>query len=118
MKPISTYVHGMLDYAMGVLLILLPFWLGLDSGSPEHRVMLFSGVAVILYSLITDYELGVTGIISMRGHLTIDFLMGLFMAASPWILGFSGVIFLPHLILGVLEIGAAALTDSHPIKVH
>lgn len=103
---------------MGVLLILLPFWLGFESGSPEHRVMMFAGIAVILYSLITDYELGLTGVLSMRTHLNLDILMGLFLAASPWIFGFSDVVKLPHVLLGLLEVGAAALTDRHPIRVH
>lgn len=118
MKPISTYVHGILDYAMGMLLILLPFWLGFETGSAEQRVMMYLGIFTILYSIITDYELGLAAMIPMSGHLTLDFMSGIFLAASPWIFGFSDVVFLPHLVLGVLEVGAAALTDRHPIRVH
>jgi hypothetical protein len=118
MKPINTYVHGILDYVMGVLLILLPYWLGFDTGSPEQRVMMFCGIGLIGYSLFTDYELGLSGILSMRGHLTLDFISGLFLAASPWIFGFNEVVYLPHLALGITEVAAAALTQAHPIRVH
>jgi hypothetical protein len=118
MRPISTYVHGTMDYAMGVLLILLPFWLGLETGSAGHSVLMYMGIGLITYSLLTNYELGLTGIISMPAHLTLDFLGGLFLAASPWIFNFHDVVYLPHLILGALEVGAAALTDRHPIRVH
>ncbi len=118
MKPISTFVHGMLDYGMGILLILLPFLLGFETGSAEQRVMMYSGIFVILYSVLTGYELGLADMIPMPVHLTLDILGGLFLAASPWIFGFNDVVFLPHLVLGAFEIGAASMTERHSLRVH
>jgi hypothetical protein len=72
------------------------------------------GVGVILYSLITDYELSLAKKISMKTHLTLDVLSGVSLAASPWIFGFNDYVYLPHLILGILEIGAGTMTETSP----
>jgi len=107
---ISTRVHGVLDYAVGLLLILLPFLLGLDSRSPEAWVLTGAGIAALIYSVLTNYELGVVRVIPMPTHLALDALNGLFLATSPWLFDFADRIYLPHVLIGVLEIGAAVLT--------
>jgi hypothetical protein len=68
------------------------------------------GAGVILYSLFTDYELGMSRQIPFGAHLTLDVVGGIFLAVSPWLFGFSDYVYLPHLIVGILEIGAATLT--------
>jgi hypothetical protein len=65
-------------------------------------------------ALMTDYELGASRQISMRTHLTIDLISGALLAASPWLFGFNEYVWEPHLILGILEIGAALTTKLHP----
>jgi hypothetical protein len=112
MKIISTRVHGILDYMMGVLLIASPWIFGFVNNGMETWVPCILGVLTILYSLMTDYEPGLSDNISMRTHLIIDFVSGILLAASPWIFGFADVVYLPHLILGIAGMGAAVLTTS------
>jgi hypothetical protein len=112
MRVLSSRVHGVLDYLMGILLIATPWLFGFAQGGPETYIPVVLGCAVILYSLCTNYELGVFKLISMKGHLTLDFISGLFLAASPWIFGFNDVVYLPHLILGIAEIGASLMTQT------
>lgn len=114
MQIIPTRVHGILDYAMGLLLIVLPWLLGFADGQAAQWVPVIVGLAVIIYSLFTDYELGLVRLIPMPVHLGIDALGGLFLAASPWLFGFSSQVFWPHLIFGILEIGAALCTYRRP----
>lgn len=111
---ISTRTHGTMDYLIGILLILAPFVLGFATGGPEMWVPIIIGAAIILYSLITGYELGVSNVISMPTHLWLDMIGGLVLALSPWIFGFSDIVFWPHLIVGVLEIGTALMTERVP----
>jgi len=114
MRFLSTRVHGVLDYVMGLLLIASPWLFGFGTGGAETWVPVILGMSVIFYSLITDYELGVTPGISMKTHLWLDGISGLFLAASPWLFGFSETVFLPHLILGIAEFLAAITTQTVP----
>ena len=112
MRIIPTRVHGMIDYGFGVLLIIAPFLLGFATGGAEQWVPTILGIAIIGMSLMTDYELSLARVIPMPMHLGIDVLGGVLLAASPWLFGFSGRIYLPHLILGLVEIGTALMTVS------
>jgi hypothetical protein len=114
MRLLSTKVHGYLDYLVGALLIAAPWIFGFDRGGAETWVPVILGASAILYSLFTDYEMGVTSGISMRTHLTLDMLSGLILAMSPWIFGFADYVYVPHLVLGILEIGAALTTRREP----
>lgn len=108
---ISTKIHGYLDYSMGILLIVLPFILDFPDGAATW-VPVILGAGAIVYSLFTDYELGWKRVLSMKAHLGIDVASGILLAASPWLFGFDEEVYLPHLILGIIEIGAALLTEK------
>lgn len=112
MKIISTKMHGFLDYAMGLLLIASPWIFGFASNGWETWIPVVLGMSTIIYSLMTDYELGLSDNISMRTHLIVDACSGVLLAASPWIFGFADTVFLPHLILGIAEIIAVSLTTT------
>lgn len=116
MRFIPTRIHGLMDYAMGVLLIVAPWLLGFAAGGAEAWVPVILGLGAIAYSLFTDYELGVVRKIPMTTHLGLDAGSGVVLAASPWIFGFADLVYLPHLILGLIEIGAAATTRTVPYE--
>ena len=114
MRFIPTRVHGIVDYAMGGLLIVAPWLLGFAAGGAETWVPVILGFGAIGYSLFTDYEPGLVRRIPMRTHLGLDAASGVVLAASPWLFGFAELVYLPHLILGLLEIGAALTTRTTP----
>ncbi|EMR01328.1 SPW repeat domain-containing protein [Cesiribacter andamanensis] len=72
------------------------------------------GAGVILYSIFTDYELGAVRRISMRTHLWLDILGGAFLAVSPWLFDFNEWVYMPHLLLGLAEVGAGIFTRTTP----
>lgn len=124
MKFISTYVHGMLDYGLGILLLGSP-WIFAFAGSdtdpttvpganPQSVIPILLGIGLVTYSLFTDYELGAVRRLPMVAHLWIDALSGVFLAASPWLFGFAEEVYLPHVLLGVVEIGSALFTATSP----
>lgn len=113
MRFISTQVHGMLDYLMGILLIISPWLFGFADGGAAQWVPILLGVGALLYSIITDYEMGLLKILSMKVHLGIDLMSGIFLAVSPWLFGFAEEVYLPHLILGIVEIGASLMTKTN-----
>jgi hypothetical protein len=116
MRFIPTRVHGILDYLMGVVLIIAPWLLDFDSDAAIW-VPVILGAGAIVYSLLTDYELGVVRRIPMSTHLILDMLSGTILAASPWLFGFADEVWVPHVILGLLEIGAGLMTQLVPADV-
>ena len=116
MRFIETKTHGYLDYIMGALLIAAPWLFDFDRGGAETWVPVILGIAMIGLALMTDYELGVSRKIAMGTHLTIDLIGGALLAVSPWLFGFADYVWEPHLILGILEMGAALMTKRSPSK--
>lgn len=111
---LSTRVHGVLDYLVGVLLVALPWVLGFADGGAERWVPVGAGAAVILYSVFTDYELGVVRRLQVPVHLWLDGVGGILLAASPWLFGFDQRVWIPHVAVGAFEVLAALLTHTIP----
>ena len=116
MRFLSTRIHGVLDYLMGALLIASPWLLGFADAPNEAAVWVpvALGAGALVYSLLTDYELGLVRKIPMPTHLALDAGAGVLLAASPWLFGFAEWVWVPHLVLGLLEVGAALVTRKHP----
>jgi hypothetical protein len=114
MRFIPTKIHGAMDYLTGIVLILAPWLLGFADGSVAHWLPVILGAGVIAFSLMTDYEFGITRIIPMPVHLGLDMAGGALLAVSPWLFGFADKVFWPHLIVGLLEIGAGLMTKTVP----
>jgi hypothetical protein len=110
MKIIGTRTHGYLDYIVAVLLIAAPWVFGFYKGGAESWVPIGMGLLTIVYSLLTDYELGIYRKLNMSTHLTLDVISGILLALSPWLLDFADDIWLPHVVVGVFEILAASTT--------
>jgi hypothetical protein len=114
MRIIPTKIHGILDYLVGALLIASPWLFDFADGGAKQWIPIVLGAGAILYSLMTNYELGASKTISMTTHLMLDLVSGIFLAASPWLFGFADEVYLPHLVLGLFEIGASLMTKREP----
>lgn len=101
---VGTRVHGLLDYIMGIGLIGAPLLLNLATDGVETWVPALLGLAIIGYSLFTNYEMGVWKVLSIRTHLKLDLIAGIILCISPWIFGFSHLVWTPHLLLGIIII--------------
>jgi len=114
MRFIPTRIHGVIDYLVGIVLIAAPWLFSFSDDRAATLVPVILGIAIIVYSLVTDYELGVVHAIPMSAHLIIDIIGGLVLAVSPWVFGFSDTVWAPHLIVGILEIVIALVTQTIP----
>src|SRR4051794_10140508 len=112
MRIIPTRMHAVMDYAVGVLLIAAP-WLFqyADDSAAAKWISIVLGIAMIGLSAVTDYEGGLAArIVPMRMHLMTDAIVGIFLAASPWIFGFADQganAWLPFVVIGLGELVAA-----------
>lgn len=114
MRFIPTRVHGVLDYLWGAALASSPWWLGHARGGAETWIPVSFGAGAALYSLLTDYELGIARVFSMRTHLAIDIAGGLLLAATPWLFGLAGEARALHLGFGLFSVAAGLLTRTDP----
>jgi hypothetical protein len=73
-KLFSTKVHGVLDYGT---VINLPILFRLLRGNGTTLRLADGGaVFVLIYSLLTRYELGAFRVLPMKGHFALDALLG------------------------------------------
>lgn len=109
MRFISTKAHAMMDYVAGILLALVPLiWIA--EGGAMIWVPVCVGILMIVMALVTDYEYSAVNAISMPAHLIMDVIVGIFLAASPWLFNFADIVWIPHVVVGLLEVGGALCT--------
>lgn len=118
MKIISTRLHAVLDYAIILVTLLSPrlFRLMDSDGAAVWIIPCLVGLVQFNISIITGYEGGIFARIPMRVHLSIDRVLGLFLAASPWLFDFSRFAYLPHLSLGTALFLIALMTRNKPLR--
>ncbi|PAU98487.1 SPW repeat domain-containing protein [Paracoccus salipaludis] len=114
---IDTRTHGILDYATGALLLAAPYLFGFATGGIEQWLPQLLGAMTIAMSLFTDYELSISRAIPLRVHLGMDMVSGALLAVSPWLFGFAGLIWWPHLLVGLVEIVVPMLTRRTPARM-
>ena len=109
MRFIPTLVHGVIDYIVGLVVIALPFMLGFQGATRLTLVAL--GIIAILYSLITDYELGAVRYLRVRFHLLLDIVFAVAMLALPSLLEFPPDLRWPNYLIGVAALVLVATTE-------
>jgi hypothetical protein len=119
MRMIPTKMHAGMDYTVGLITIASPWIFGFaDESRTATWIAVLAGIAMIGMSAMTDYEGGfLAHAIPMRMHLLTDMVVGAFLVISPWLFGFADQganAWLPFVVIGLGEIGAAATTDPEP----
>lgn len=112
-KPISTLMHGAIDYLTVASLATLPKLLGFSQ--PLTCAMQTMAVGKLCYTLFTDNELGVVRKIPMKAHLAVDAVSGATLAALPFVLDEDDPAALATCVgIGLCEIMNAPMTQTTP----
>ncbi len=113
-RPISTMMHGILDYVTAPTLMVLPRALGWSQR--VTTLLNGAGLGVLAYSVLTRYELGLIRVLPMKAHLALDIASGGMLALSPFMLlkkRDRNVATTATLVgLGLYEIAAGLLTQT------
>jgi hypothetical protein len=109
---ISTKLHAVLDYLVGILLIAAPWLFHFSHVMPATVLIASMGIVTLCYSLLTDYEFSFLPMIPFTTHLVIDFVSGLLLLCAPWLLHFNEQTYLPFLIIGIFEIIVVLLSKK------
>lgn len=107
---ISRRMHGMIDYLFGPLLMASPWLFGFSHQVVDTRIAIIFGAVSALYSMFTNYEMGIIKMIPFPIHMFLDVLGG-FALAFAWVhfatWGVPGVVFL---IFGLMELAVVLMT--------
>lgn len=114
MQIVSTRTHGMIDYIFGILLVVSPWLFGFADDGAAMWVPIVIGVAVLGQAMMTRYELGMVKVIPMPMHLGVDIAAGLVLIVSPWLFGFASTTWIPHVVLGIVAVATALVTERTP----
>ena len=115
--PISRFLHGVIEYAAGVLLIAAPFLFSFDSGAAT-AVSIIAGVLVIAIAASTEGPSSLIDSIPIAAHLLLGVALAAALIASPFLFAFSDesapTAF--FLVLGVLHLLVTIATRFKPAR--
>ncbi|MGZ8512378.1 MAG: SPW repeat domain-containing protein [Candidatus Limnocylindria bacterium] len=117
--PIPAFVHGLLEYVAGALLIAAPFLFTFDSDTAT-AVSLVAGVAVLIIAASTAMSTGLIKSIPVPAHVILDYALAIVLIASPFLFGFDddGTATAFFIVLGVvhllLTIATRFMGDEQP----
>ena len=120
MRFIPTKFHAPLDYIVGAALIAAPWIFQFSEHTAATVVPVVLGIGLIVYSLFTDYELGVWKVAPMAVHNLLDIAAGAVLAASPFIFGFADELRTsgpPHVVVGPAAIFLGLTTVQQGLLV-
>jgi hypothetical protein len=116
---IPTRFHGILDYLWSLLLASMPWLLNYPRearGGPETWVPVAFAAGAVVYSLLTDYELGAVRVLPMRVHLLLDVVGGALLVLSTWLFDLRDPARLVYLGFGLFSILAGLMTETRPFR--
>ncbi|MGE3975266.1 MAG: hypothetical protein AB7F59_12140 [Bdellovibrionales bacterium] len=108
-------IHNVIDYIAGAFLLLCPVVFGFSHIEVANNVFMFSGAALIGYSLLTKYRYSLLKLIPVKAHMVLDVLIGIAVMLSPWAFGYAEFLtttqYSLHFVSGIAVILLVAFTD-------
>lgn len=86
--PISSFIHGVVEYAAGALFVAAPFLFGFDADAAT-AVSIVVGVGILIVTASSDLPTGLAKAIPVVIHVVLDFVFAVVLVASPFLFGFS-----------------------------
>ena len=103
--PVPAFVHGLVEYAVGVLLIAAPFVFGFDSDTATG-ISIAAGVVVLIVNGSTAMSTGLVKSIPVQAHVMLDYVLAILLIASPFVFAFDddGTATAFFLVLGIVQL--------------
>jgi hypothetical protein len=115
-RSIGAVSHGILDYALAIMLIIGPSVAGF-AGVKATWAYIFGGLLFAL-ALVTRYPLGVVKIIGLALHGFVELLLIACVIAAPWFGSFTSGVTSPRFywMMGLLMLVLWAITDFRGVR--
>jgi hypothetical protein len=116
LRSIGSWSHGIIDYAMVVLLFIGPRMIGFSGRQATFCYIL--AVVHLALTLLTRFPLGVLKIVGFPLHGAVEFLAAIVVLALPWIAAFArGVLSRNFFVsIGLLLFFVWLLTDYRGLR--
>ena len=117
--PIPAFVHSLVEYLAGALLIAAPLLLDYSSGAAK-AVSIVLGVLVVFLVATTTSTMSLINQVPLSMHIVFDYVIAAVMIASPFLFSFSGestptAVFLAAGVVWLLmSIGTRYKKEEHP----
>lgn len=86
--PIPAIAHGVVEYVVGVLLIVAPLLVDFDSRAAVALSLAY-GMAVLVLTAVSQLPSGLIPQVPVSAHMVLDFVLAGLLIASPFVFGFS-----------------------------
>ena len=115
-RSIGAVSHGILDYALAILLLAGPSVIGF-AGKQATWSYIFGG-ALLVMAILTRYPFGIVKIVGLGIHGFVEILLAICLIAAPWYGNFArGVLSRNfYVMLGVLMLVLWFLTDFRGVR--
>lgn len=86
--PIPRFVHGILEYLLGVLFIAAPFLFDFKSGAATGMSVAI-GVLILIFAAVSEGPVSLVNQLPLLLHVAMLYVLAIFLVAAPFLLGFS-----------------------------
>src|SRR5690242_10518482 len=86
--PVPVFVHGVLEYVVGVLLVAAPFLFSYDSGAAIAASIVL-GLALLALTASSALPTGLVKTVPVSLHVGADVALAALLVVSPFVLGFQ-----------------------------
>jgi len=116
-RSIGAVSHGIIDYALAILLAFGPSIAGFSASPATTWAYLFAGVLFVL-AVLTRYPLGIVKKIGLAVHGFVELLLAICLLAAPWYGNFIAGVHSRNFYwtMGVTMLVLWALTDFRGIR--
>jgi len=103
--PVPAFVHGLVEYAAGILLIAAPFLFSFEEDAAT-AVSIAAGVLILIVAASTAMSTGLIKSIPVQAHVVLDYVLAIALIAAPFVAGFSddGTATAFFIVLGVVHL--------------
>jgi hypothetical protein len=103
--PIPAFVHGVVEYLAAILFIAAPFIFDFSEDAAT-ALSLIAGVLLLIIASSTAWRTGLIQSIPVQAHVMLDYVLAIFLIASPFIFGFDddGTAAAFFIVLGVVHL--------------
>lgn len=86
--PIPRFLHGILEYVLGVLFIAAPFVFVFDSGAATGMSVAI-GVLILILAAVSEGPVSLVNQLPVLVHVVMIYLLAVFLIAAPFLLDFT-----------------------------